>query len=202
MKIYGLILLLLFSLSSCISIRHAGFEIKNYKKLKTANLVAEGEKREKFIPSLTIVDSGIFKILDSIIQITANCRNYSPKLKTIFAFTIVPIVRNDNNKLFYRIFIELSVKNEIERDKDLKGFYYKNLLFIVHEGNFSELVKSKLFYKNAGCELKIHAWDFKINKAYMPFAIVEEINGEYKMDDNLCSCEVYINDRRLLKGKK
>ena len=53
------------------------------------------------VPTLQIVDSSIYSILDSVIQLSERCKYFDPRIKYLYAFRFA--ARTENEKLLYFI---------------------------------------------------------------------------------------------------
>ena len=191
MKLLKYALFIIIIQSSCVSIRHAGFEIMNSKKLKQANIIVSNEEYSSYIPMLEIIDSSIYTPLDSIIQIISECKNYSPKLRKLITFLIIVDFDKENNAISYRVFPEPS--NSIDNLENLTGgFYYKSHSFKVLDSHKED---TALFYRQTNCNMKLYFWNFAPKKfnIYMPLSIIKKVDGKYSLTyENLCGKELYV----------
>lgn len=154
-------------------------------------------------PELTIVDNGIYPVLDSLIARTEKCNYFDARVKNLYSFRFAALPEND--KLLYFTEAHLSpasaiglslVEAGIKKQIDNIGiFYYKHYLFVVPMGNYRGQKELEYFpfVKLSGNTLKIKAPKFFDEKNYESYISFSKQNSGYNIRENkICGLQILI----------
>lgn len=155
------------------------------------------------IPELTIVDSSIYPIIDSLILWSEKCKYFDTRVMNLYSFRFE--VKPEKDKFLYfanahlspahaigLILVEAEIIKQIE---NIGIFYYKHHLFVIPMTNYRDQKELEYFpfVKQLGKKLKIRAPKFFDEKVYSSYINFIKINGGYKIIKNeICGYQILI----------
>lgn len=187
-----LILLLSFGLNSCLL--NKGFK---EHLLKTIS-----DSRYYELPTIQIIDSNIYTVLDSAIYSLENCKHFDRRVKYMYAF-MLSSKKESTGGLVYSIFgsnsiefvVGLNFNRSIGIDDTTGGgcFFYKNYLFYVPLDDSKGNAINFPFCKETGCNTIIKTYSLYDEKSYdSHFDFLQE-NHQYRVvEDHMCGNEILI----------
>ena len=188
-----LIGLFLFGLSSCVLNR-------GFKKhlLETIN-----DPRSYQLPTVQVIDSNFYSVLDSAISSLEKCKHFDDRVKYMYAFLLSNKKKDSAGQTILSVYGLLSVEVAIgldfnrsigiDKPWDIGVFFYKNYLFAVPlVGSKGEEISLR-FYKKTDCFTTIRAYSLyhdKVHDSYFDFVLE---NGEYRVIENhVCGSQILI----------
>lgn len=156
------------------------------------------------IPELSIVDNGIYPVLDSIILWSEECKYFERKIKYLNSFRFEALPKDNNLRYFINAHLSpySAVGLLLVKTKDIKNiethvaiFYYKHYLFVVPTGDYRGQKNLEFFpfFKLSGNNLKIRAPEFLEEKSYDSYLTFIKKNGRFSVIENkICGPQILI----------
>lgn len=155
-------------------------------------------------PELTIIDDGIYPVLDSVILWSEKCKYFDNRIKYLHTFRFAALPKD--NEFRYSIHAHMSPSSAIglllvkagfitELEMNVGIFYYRNYLFVVPTEGYrgQKDLEYFSFFKPSGNKIKIRAPEFLDEKEYASYITFDKVGSNFKILENeVCGLEILI----------